>query len=321
MMLEQRSDRRQSKPQTMSELPTPAGTSAPRPSAPADTGSEPRTICISVDDFGLNTGVNLAALQLAGMERVHAIGCRVGADHWRTWGKLLRRIDAHGMDLGLNLDLTEHRLAPGQGYGFEALVVASHGRTLRRASLLGEIRAQLDAFERVIGHEPAFVGGNRHVHQLPVVRDVLLDEIERRYGAYRPWLKSSTTIPAARIRATGGWRERVLRWCVEQSACEGLAALARQRGYRQNRHLLGAYDRRRDGRRYAEVLRLWLREAVDGDLLACRPVAGLGGDALVSRAGIEEFEVLSSAAFAELLDDSGITTWPMSQVLLDADSL
>lgn len=124
----------------------------------------------------------------------------------------------------------------------------------------------------------------------------------------------------ARVRATGGWRERVLRWCVEQSASEGLAALARPRGFLQNRHLLGAYDSRRHDQNYAGLLRIWLREAVDGDLLACHPTTGLSGNAAMLRGDIEEFEVLSSDAFAELLNNSGITLWPMSQVLFGGAS-
>ena len=37
-----------------------------------------RMICVCVDDFGLHVGVNEAALQLAGMARIHAVACRVG---------------------------------------------------------------------------------------------------------------------------------------------------------------------------------------------------------------------------------------------------
>lgn len=321
-MLEQQTGRRQSRPQPTTGLSSRADAITRRRNGPAtDTSPESRTICICVDDFGLHTGINLAALQLAGMGRVHAIGCRVGADHWKTWGKLLRRLDADGMDLGLTLDLTEHRLLRSPGHGFEALVVASHGRTLPRARLRNELRAQFDAFEQIIGHAPAFIGSHRHVHHLPVIRNEVLDEIEDRYGAYRPWLRSTTMRPAtARVRATGGWRERVLRWCVEQSASEGLAALARPRGFLQNRHLLGAYDSRRHDQNYAGLLRIWLREAVDGDLLACHPTTGLSGNAAMLRGDIEEFEVLSSDAFAELLNNSGITLWPMSQVLFGGAS-
>ena len=108
---------------------------------------QPRTLCICVEDFGMHPGINGAALRLAGMARAHAIGCRVGGGHWSAWRHALRRLDAHGIDLGLQLDLTEHPLLPRTDHSLGQLVARTYGRWISRANLHVEIRAQLGKFE------------------------------------------------------------------------------------------------------------------------------------------------------------------------------
>ena len=66
-----------------------------------------RLVCICVDGFGSDVGTNRAALRLTAMERVHAIGCSVSGEAWKTWSRLLRRLDADGVDIGLRLNLTD----------------------------------------------------------------------------------------------------------------------------------------------------------------------------------------------------------------------
>lgn len=64
-------------------------------------------------------------------------------------------------------------------------------RRLAAVDIRAEIRAQLDTFEQMLGHGPAFVDGHQHVHQLPVVRHELLDELRSRYRDRLPWLRST----------------------------------------------------------------------------------------------------------------------------------
>ena len=187
----------------------------------------------------MRPGINVAAQRLAGMARAHAIGCRVGDGHWSAWRRPLRRLDAHGIDLGLLLDLTEHPLLSRTDHSLGQLVARTYGRWISRANLRAEIRAQLDAFEESIGHAPAFVGGHHHVHQLPVVRSELIDEIEDRYGAFRPWLTSTARRGVVRGMQFADWREQPTRWGVEQFGGARSMALARRRGFPQNRHLFG----------------------------------------------------------------------------------
>jgi predicted glycoside hydrolase/deacetylase ChbG (UPF0249 family) len=235
----------------------------------------------------------------------------VGAPAWRDGATALRRLATAGIDIGLHLDLTEHPLRPGSRRGLRELVVASLLRRLDPLALRAEIGAQLDAFEQARGAAPAFVDGHQHVHQLPVVRQALLAELARRYGAPRPWLRS-TRRPRPDGRALPG-KETV----IELLGARGLAALARQHGHAQNRHLLGVHDFSGGAARYRERLAVWLAMARDGDLLMCHPSQLPDGTDPIGAARQAEFEVLASTDFAALLQRAGLTLAPMSAILAE----
>jgi predicted glycoside hydrolase/deacetylase ChbG (UPF0249 family) len=246
------------------------------------------------------------------MARVHAIGCLVGAPSWKAGSRLLRCLDADGVDVGLHLDFTEFPLLPGSRRPLQHLVAASLARRLDRPGLRGEIRAQLDAFEQALGRGPAFVDGHQHVHQLPVLRDELLDELGDRYGACPPWLRSTRRAPTV---AGGRWRALVKPWGIELLGARGLASIARRLGYVQNRRLLGVYDFRGGASRYRALLAGWLVSARDGDLLMCHPSTRLHADDVLLEARHAELQVLSSAEFGAMLRDHGVVLQPMSRIV------
>ena len=279
--------------------------------------SRRRTICIAVDDFGLHVGINQAALRLAAMGHVQGIGCMVGGTTWPTWSRLLRRLEPQHVDLGLHLDLTESPSLPRTARPLRTLIRDSFLHRLDRRALRAEIRSQLDAFESAIGRIPDYVDGHQHVHQLPVVRDELLDELWHRYGWARPWLRS-TRSPYALMGSRRSYGQPFAKpWIIEQLGARGLAAMARERGYVQNRCLLGVYDFRDGSQRYGQLLAAWLATAGDGDLLMCHPSLpnhDHDHDSIID-ARNAEFQVLSRPEFGMQLQDAGIELRPMSRIL------
>lgn len=275
--------------------------------------SPQREICVGADDFGLHAGVNQAILQLAERGRVNAIGCLVGAPAWVDGLAGLRRLDPTAVDVGLHLDLTEFAGLPRLRPGLVPLIVASYLRRLDRQALRAHIRLQLDAFEQALGRAPAFIDGHQHVHQLPQVREALLDELHCR-GGQRPWLRSTH-------RAAGPWwggrpwRQRAKAALIEALGAHGLSALARRHGYPQNRRLLGVYDFRADAPQYLGWLASWLASAGDADLLMCHPSGPAHCTDPLLPARRVEGEVLAGAGFAALLQSAGLSLAPMSRIL------
>jgi predicted glycoside hydrolase/deacetylase ChbG (UPF0249 family) len=263
-----------------------------------------RRLCIVVDDFGLHAGIGQAALQLVAMQRVHAIGCMVGAPAWRDWAPALRPLTADTLDVGLHLDLTEYPLMR-QPRPLSRLIACSLLHTLDRASIQREIGAQLDAFERDLGRPPAFVDGHQHVHQLPIVRNAMLAELHQRYAPNLPWLRSTRCAPGATFKPR----------LIAALGASGLAVQARLRGFRQNRQLLGVYDFTGDDIRYLARVEAWLLACATGDLLMCHPSQTPQVTDPIGAARATEFRVLSGDTFGDLLLEQGIELTPMSSLL------
>jgi len=243
------------------------------------------------------------------MGRVHAIGCLVGGEGWSlAWNASLRRLDTVGIDIGLHLDFTESPLLARSRRSLPLLIGGSLLRRLDAAHVRAEIRAQLDTFEQVLGHGPAFVDGHQHVHQLPIVRRELLDELAARYREKLPWLRStrpSRVAGPSMVKAHG----------IHLPGSDALDACARRLGFAQNRRLLGVYDFEGGAERYRKLLAVWLRSAQKADLLMCH--AGLRpheGDPLAT-ARRSEYDVLAGANFGAMLRDTGVTLQPMSWIL------
>jgi len=264
-----------------------------------------RRIAICVDDVGQHAGIHDAALGLVAQHCVSALSGMVHGAAWSDAAAAMR--DATGRaDIGLHLDLTETGGTRRFRLPWRRLVIDALLRRLDERALHDEIAAQLDAFERAIGHAPHFVDGHRHVHQLPVVRDQLAGELSRRYPVRRPWLRR--TVPRQALR--GGVKPLV----IAALGSHGLDTLARRHGLGQNRCLLGIYGFGDDDDAYLHRLTTWLHAAEDGDLLVCHPAIAAAVDDPIARARVVEHRVLASALFASAIAAANVDVVRLSAV-------
>lgn len=280
-----------------------------------------RRLSVCVDDFGLHEGVNRAVFSLMEKEkpRVQAVSAMVGAKAWPCGAALLRQCDAAQIEVGLHLSLTECTLEPQSCFGLSALISRAYGHWLDRGALQREIAAQFDAFEQAMGRRPAYVDGHQHIHQLPVVRELLLAQLQQRYGqeAVSLWLRSTRSAARfAHADLATALKSRVIAALGQQA----LARRAKGQGLRQNTHLLGVYDFKGSVQNYQERLLRWLRAAQDGDLLMCHVGLGDPQEAASPRdvlAGVrsKELAVFSAPAWQEWLDAAQIHLQPMGTIL------
>lgn len=258
-------------------------------------------------------------MQLVAAGRVQALSCLVGAPDWGDAARAAQDLPGERVDLGLHLDLCDHPLAPEGPRRWSLLVSASLLRRLDRHRLRAQIDMQLDRFESALGRAPAFVDGHRHVHQLPAVREALLDALCARYPRARPWLRHtarpSAPNPSGQAQAVAHFKP----WLIEKLGSKELHRLALRCGYAQNAHLLGVYDFDATVMAYLGLLDGWLQQAVQGDLLMCHPASRPGGDPL-DAARCREFEALASDAFASLVMAGRVRLVPMSRLLRSASA-
>lgn len=259
--------------------------------------SPPRRIAVCVDDFGLNHSVNEGALSLVDAGRVSALSCLTRGAAWKTGAALLRTIPEARTDVGLHLNLSEVLGAPQWHLPLPMLWLAAYTRALPKDRVRAEIAKQFDAFEDEMECAPDFVDGHQHVHQLPVVRELLLEELARRHSASQPWLRNTLPSASLRRRRQVSAKHRL----IAALGARPMAAAARAHGYPQNRSLAGVYGFTGSAADHALRLASWCEAMEDGDLLMVHVAAAWAADDPIAAARVVEHEVLRGPAFGDLL--------------------
>lgn len=283
-------------------------------SAPQDPPSSPapRSIAVCIDDYGLHAGINRAALELAGAHRVSAISCMPDGPAWAEGVAELHALPA-GVQLGLHVNLTEPIGPAGLTRPLSRLILRAYLAGLDPTALRHEIRRQLGRFEDGVGRPPDFLDGHQHVHQLPGVREALIDILNEHTPSIRPWLRR--TRPAQLPPGSAVTRAaRAKAWLIDRLGGAALGRLAAGGGYPQNGRLLGVYAFDGTEYDYLERLHAWFEAAADGDVLMCHPsVEGPWRDPILP-ARTREYRVLSSPQFAELAVRCGIAIGPLARL-------
>ncbi len=172
-----------------------------------------RPLIINVDDLGLSDAVNDAVIHLAELGRVGASSYMVGGTITDSDINHLKKLN---VDVGLHLDLTGIFPSALRG-SLKSVITASYLRRFNPRQVTEIIKQQLDAFEDCFGHAPVFIDGHQHIHQFPVIRQCLINELITRYSneILKNTLSARVTTPLVNdlkswiIYALGGyaWRK------------------------------------------------------------------------------------------------------------------
>ncbi len=282
--------------------------------------SDERFLCICADDFGLSEGIDAAALELAELGKISAIGCMVRRKFWHAGSPDLRQLDAEHVDIGLHLDLDFPSAPGGRDGSLVSLIAMAYLGLLRGNRLRDEIRFQLNSFEDRMGRAPAFVDGHRHVHQLPGVRDLLIAELMGRYRAAPPWLRN--TAPAEPSWLPRGKTDAKAR-VIHALGGGALQRLAEQHGVPMSRCLLGVYPFPATEGDYQHAFAQWLRQCRSGDVLMCHPSLGdaphrlQGQSTPHDESRRREYATLRALDLDALHATTGIVVAPLSRVFGD----
>lgn len=210
--------------------------------SPGEAHRELRPLIVCADDYAISPGVSQGIRELAEAGRLSATGAMTVMPHWPAAAVAFKPL-AGRVAIGLHLVLTDQRPLGAMPN------LAPHGKlpviaTLTRRALVGrlpkheiaaELTRQLDAFETNLGRPPDFIDGHQHVHQLPVVRDLVLEACRSRLAAHGTWVRDCWDDPAALL----------LRRSIEGAMVawfgRGLDRAARVRGIATNIGFTGVY--------------------------------------------------------------------------------
>lgn len=260
-------------------------------------------LILSADDYGQSAAIDQAIVALIRQGRLTATSCLSLSPRWNAAARLLSA-EVRGLaDIGLHLDFTQYSQALRHPH--PQLVMRSLLHSLDKQQIRANIVQQLDRFEAAMDSPPDYVDGHQHVHQLPQIRDLLLQELHARYEGQLPWIRISRPkgdgLKGAVIAALGAKR-------MQQHASE--------LGFRTSDLLLGVYGFDQGLPDYGLNLQRWLNiasnEAAEGRqaALMCHP--GMSDDSKsemtdpIAQARPMEYQALSSLAFGDMLQKSGI---------------
>ncbi len=273
-------------------------------------------IAICADDYGQNAAIDAAINTLVGMGRLSAVSCFSTAPRWQQHSAPLLREQAGLADIGLHFNLTESFDSITPAPSLSRTILRSYLRQLDPQQIRVLFHQQLDAFEAALGQTPDFIDGHQHVHQLPVVRDVLLTELAARYPAKRPWIRN--TVPANQE-----WRGKPQ--ILSLLGGKALAKMVAENDFPTNNGFAGVYGFKPNAMNavnaaniadYAARFEAWLQSARTGMLLMCHPGADARdvSDAIAVQR-VVEYGFLKSERFVEILAELGVRVGRVSGLL------
>ena len=193
----------------------------------------------------------------------------------------------------------------GDAISHPKLVLLSLARWLPKARIKLSIHQQLDAFEAAIGKLPDYVDGHQHVHQLPQIREALIEILLTRYGKNLPWLR------IAKPPLADGLKGLIIRGL----GASALEKKAKALGFVCSGDLLGAYGFNGSSEEYLARFKVWLNQIKSDTatpVLMCHPAINspLNKDDVIYPARVKEFEILASDALAIELKEFSLVKSP-----------
>lgn len=250
-------------------------------------------LILCADDFGQSEAIDQAIIELIEKNRLSATSCMTLSPRWPSAAKKLTPSIRKKASIGLHLDFTHF----GEAIDHPKLVLLSLLRQLSAQAIKQSIHQQLDAFESALGFAPDYVDGHQHVHQLPQIRDVLLEVLLTRYPKRLPWLR------IARPPTSDGLKGII----IGILGANALEKNAQKLGFIYSGTLLGAYGFNGSRAAYIERFKHWLKEIenINGTpVLMCHPALeqAQNDDDVIYQARVTEYWALASDELANDLE-------------------
>lgn len=250
-----------------------------------------KRIILCADDYGQNKPVSQAIITLIEKKRLSAASCMTTFPDWIEYASWLQPY-TNQVDLGLHFNLTEgdsNRIA-----SLPTLILKAYLRRLDKRAILAELNRQLDLFVQGIGRLPDFIDGHQHVHQLPVIRDALIEVYQQRFKQKTGYIRCVYDSKAYFRFARDGY----IKNCIIQLC--GAAALKKRLLENQiphNKSFSGAYHFAQSTK-YATIFPELLKEVSQAGIIMCHPgLAGGSNEDVISNSRLDEFNYFNSELF------------------------
>lgn len=231
-----------------------------------------KNIILCADDYGQNIAVSQAIIMLLKQKRLSATSCLTTAIDWPLHASGLLPYK-NQVDIGLHFNLTEgqplsQNLRAAQGFmPLKQLILRAYSGRLQLDAIRAELNAQLDAFTAALGQLPHFIDGHQHIHQLPMVRNVLFDVYAKRLRGSSCYLRCTDTPQLFLGLNNPAYLKSMLIQCLGARAFKA-AVLAQQIPH--NTGFGGVYAFAQ-AVFYPQIFRYFLTRITAGGIIMCHP--------------------------------------------------
>jgi predicted glycoside hydrolase/deacetylase ChbG (UPF0249 family) len=253
-------------------------------------------ISICADDIGQDPAINEACLDLFALGRLSQVSVMSSAPFVKSHRDSFIQARKQGLQVGLHFNLT---LGFSEGEvcrPLHQIILLSQLRLLNASLIQKTVKQQLDQFENIYGFAPNFIDGHQHIHQFPQIRQVLIEEVLRRYADQTlPWFRS-TVLSGQTYGLPETLKCNLLNWLGGNTFLQ----LLDKNHLSHNDGFLGVYGFNATSQgAYRSLMRSWLSLVKENTLIMCHPaIQEVKNDAIGLQRPIE-YQYLKSDAFLE----------------------
>jgi predicted glycoside hydrolase/deacetylase ChbG (UPF0249 family) len=263
-----------------------------------------KRIVLCADDYGQNSAISQAIVELLEAKRLSAVSCMVTDPKLPVYAKNLESFK-ETTDIGLHFNLTEGKLLSAnfpQSTPLNTLIINSNLRNLHKETIADELRAQLDVFASTFNKLPDFIDGHQHVQQLPVIRDALLMVYDERLRANGTYLRCTYSPGALTKINTAAYIKQLI---IQLCGGIGFKKLLMTHKIPHNQSFTGIYDFK-NSYNYTQLFLQFLDQIADGGIIMCHPgLVGKETDVIVTTRH-HEYCYFSSQQFLHDLSNKNV---------------
>ena len=254
-----------------------------------------KRIILCADDYGQNSAISQAIVELLEKKRLTATSCLSTFNSWPNLAKELKPYQNQA-DIGLHFNLTEGKPLSSRLKSFHnlpKLIGLAFLRLLDKEAIAQEFNAQLDSFIAATGLAPRFIDGHQHIHQLPVIRDIILKVYEKRLRKHAIYFRS-TYVPnsLSRRQDVAYVKQNIIQLC----GAKAFDSLLNEYQIPHNTSFAGIYDFKLS-KDFSTIFPRLLNQIQDGGLIMCHPGAASQDADVISNSRNDEFNYFSSDKF------------------------
>ena len=262
-----------------------------------------KLITLCADDIGQDPAIDIGCLELAHQGRLNAVSALSLAPHAAKLNNEWQFARHQGLQIGLHFNLTLPYAHASIYQSLPKWIFQTQLHLVDKKRIRDFLNIQLDAFEERFNHHPDFVDGHQHVHQFPVVRDVLLETLIQRYENHpKLWIRNTSP-----TTFSNQLPEKLK--CLTLYILGGgkLKQALNQASFNTNQGCLGVYGfNATNTQAYRALMRAWLNLARENSLIMCHPAQSIVAHDAIGHQRPIEYEYFMSNEFLSDLDEFDI---------------